>query len=908
MSVSTDHQTVMKEAVALHRDGRLDQAMVLYRQVLDARPDDADLLRLIGTAACQAGRLADGVNFLEKSLARQPDQPDVSHNLGHALQSLGRFDEAIARYDRALALKPDYASAWFSRGNALMQLDRLGGAVASFDRAVAVRSDFAEAWLHRGNALMDMDRLPEALASYERALRIVPDFVEALINQSDVLMNLARPAEAAASYDRVLKAQPDLAYAWSNRGNALAGLKRFDEALVSYDRAIQLDADLADAHSNRGNVLDRLGRPEEAIDSCNRALELRPDFAKAFNLRGNAEMSLGRYEEALASYDQALGLQPDYPEALSNRGGVLMKLARHAEALLSCDQALAILPDVAETHNNRGSALLGLQRFDEALVAFNKALSLAPDVAEVHSNRGNALQGLSRFGEAVASYNQALGVDGGYAEAYKNRGNALQKLDLVEEAIASYERAMALKPDYPWVAGHLLHNQMQIADWTGLHARIEQLAARMRAGEKGATPFLLHALMDAPDLHRAAAVAFTAEKYLPRPDRPDLEKYPPHERIRIAYVSADFGEHPVTYLLAGMLERHDRSRFEVFAVSLKKAEDAGEAYWRQRVVAAVDTFIDVSDKTDIEAAAMLRDLEIDIAVDLNGYTKDCRTDIFAERAAPIQVNYIGFLGTMGTDYIDYLIADPIIIPPEARNDYAEKIAYLPTFQMNDDRQGDSGKTFSRQELGLPADAFVFCCFNMVYKITPDVFDVWMRILKRLPQSVLWLYAKSEAAARNLRAEAQKRGVAPERLVFAARMPLPDHMARQKAADLFLDTHPYNAGATASNALKMGLPVLTRVGTSYAARMGASLLTAVGLPEFIVETPQAYEDLAVALANDPVQMAAIRRKLSADLPSSPLFDTTRATRDIESVFVAMYERYRNDLPPDHIDLSVQTRPA
>ena len=862
MSAPADLQTVMRDAVELHRQGRLDPALALYARALAAEPRNADILRLAGMAACQAGRLTEGAGFLERSLEVRANQPDVHYNLGLALQSLGRLETAIASYDRALSLQPAHA----------------------------------EAWLNRGNGLMDLDRLAEALVSYDRALTIVPGLVEALINRSDVLMNMRRPAEALPSYDRVVEAEPGLAYAWSNRGTALIDLERYAEALDSYDRALSLDPDLADAHTNRGNALKHLGRHDEAVAACEAALKLHPGFARAFNIRGNAEMALRRFEDALKSYDRALALQPGYAEALGNRGGALMNLKRFAEAIASCDEALALLPDVPETHNNRGSALLGLERFAEALVEFDHAVRLAPRMAEAHSNRGNALQGLERLAEAVVCYDNAIAIDPAYAQAWSNRGNALQRLERLEEAVVSYRWALDLKPDMPWVPGQLLHYRMQMADWEGFEDAVADLDRRIRNGETPATPFMLHSMVDAPDLHRRAAHDFLTERYLPRDGAP-LAAPPAHDRIRLAYVSSDFGDHPVTHLMAGVLEHHDRARFEVYAISTKKEADAG---WRGRVVAAVDHFIDVSGKTDAEVTALMRELEIDIAVDLNGYTQDCRTLIFAARAAPVQVNYIGFLGTMAADYIDYAIADPVVLPLEAAEaDYAEKIVHLPVFQVNDDRPAEALPIPSRREAGLPENGFVFCCFNMVYKITPDVFEGWMRILTRVPGSVLWLYAKSEIARANLKAGANKHGVAPDRIVFAGRVPPAEHLARQKCADLFLDTHPYNAGATASNALKAGLPVLTRIGRSYAARMGASLLTTAGTPDLITETPQDYEDMAVALAADPAKLARTREKLALGVATGPLFDTRRATRDLESAYTIMHQRYRDGLPPDHI---------
>ncbi len=895
MNLSPQQQALFKEAVTLHQGGRLEPARALYHQILQAAPHNADLLRFAGTAECQLGNLSAGAGFLARSLDVVPDQPEVHHNLGHALVKMGRIEEALQSYDRAVTLRPGYAAAWFSHGMALTSLKRHDAAAASFERAVATKPDFEDAWFERGNALMALDRPGEALACFDRVLAIRPDNRDALVQRSGVLIMLERFADAVLSYDRVVAVAPDQAFAWSNRGIALMKTGKLVQALASYDRALELEPDLADAWSNRGDVLGGLGRNADAIASCDEALRLCPGFAKTWNIKGNAELNLRRPEAALVSYERALALTPDDAESLSNRAGALLNLKRYAEALNSCEQALARQPDLLEARKNRGGALLGLERFDEALAEFAGVLSVRPDWAEVHSNCGNALQGLKRHSGAIACYDMALRFDPDNVDAHANRAGALVEIDLIEEALAGYRCAMSLQPDYPWIAGQVLHNQMQLSDWTGFHEQLEQVSARLRRGEKAVVPFGLQAMADAPDLHRLSSEAFANELYPARQTLPPLIAPPEHNRLRIGYVSSDFGDHPVTHLLAGMLERHDRTKFEIFAFSLGK--DAGR--WRERVIAGVDHFIDVSDMRDADIVMQMRDLQIDIAIDLNGYTQNCRAGIFAGRVAQVQAHYIGFLGTMGVPYIDYVIADAITVPPEMYGAYAEKIVNLPSFQTNDDLQQPSARIFTRAELGLPQDGFVFCCFNNNFKITPDIFDSWMRILHRVPDSVLWLYVKAPVAIRNLRAEAERRGIAPDRLVFAQRLPLEDHLARQAMADAFLDTFPYNAGATASNALRAGLPVLTLMGQSFAARMGASLLHAAGLPELITDTPEAYEDIAVELALDPGKLAAIRQKLAAGLATCPLFDTERSTRHIEAAYIAMHDRFCAGLAPDHI---------
>ena len=410
-------------------------------------------------------------------------------------------------------------------------------------------------------------------------------------------------------------------------------------------------------------------------------------------------------------------------------------------------------------------------------------------------------------------------------------------------------------------------------------------------------PFSVFALPSSLDLQRKASEIWVNAKCPPSGALEKISKLSPHQRIRIGYFSADFHNHPVAFLMAELFERHDRSKFELIAFSFGPDTDDDI---RRRLKVAFDKFIDVRNMSDRDVALLARSLEIDIGVDLKGFTEDARTNIFAMRAAPIQVNYLGYPGTMGADYIDYLIADPMLIPASHQSHYTEKIVYLPnSYQPNDRKRQISDKAFTRSELGLPQQGFVFCCFNNNYKITPDVFDSWMRILAHVEGSVLWLLEDNEIAARNLKKEASVRGIDPDRLVFAPRMALADHLARHRMADLFLDTLPYNAHTTASDALWAGLPVLTQIGETFAGRVAASLLNAVHLPELVTTTRDDYEALAIELATNPAKLASIKQKLADNRLTTPLFDTELFTKHIEAAYTTMYERYQADLPPDHI---------
>jgi predicted O-linked N-acetylglucosamine transferase (SPINDLY family) len=467
------------------------------------------------------------------------------------------------------------------------------------------------------------------------------------------------------------------------------------------------------------------------------------------------------------------------------------------------------------------------------------------------------------------------------------------------EAVPDYDDALRRAPDMPFLFGTRLHTRMQIADWRDVGAEIAALTTRIQRKEKAAGSTAVLALVDAPEIHRKAARVWAQDKAVPAGTVTPLPKRRRHDKIRLGYFSMDFREHPVSSLVAGLIEAHDRSRFHVtgFSYGLNVQDET-----RKRLEVAFDDFLDVGTASDAEIVEIARARGIDIAVDLAGHTGAARTEIMARRAAPVQVNYLGYPGTMGADYMDYIVADGVLIPESSRRYYTEKVVTLPdSYQANDPQRRIADKTFTRAELALPETGFVFCCFNNTYKILPAVFESWMRILKRVPDSVLWLFEDCPGAAENLRKEAARRGVEPERLIFATRMARPEHLARHRAADLFLDTLPYNAHTTASDALWAGLPVLTHVGASFAGRVGASLLTAAGLPELVTTSSQAYEDLAAALATQPGKLPDIRDKLARTRLACPLFDLPRFTRHIEAAYAAMYERYQADLPPDHITI-------
>ena len=745
--------------------------------------------------------------------------------------------------------------------------------------------------------LLDSGDFHNAELRLRDALYFTPNSVPVLTNLSVAILRQKRFQEAYEYAEKAVSA---------NRNNtealfALSACYQHDENYVELlnvcDEIIAIEPGWFDAHNNRGLALQHLRRFAEALDSCERAIALEPNNFEPYSNRGNVLRNLNRYVEALESYELAIALQPDGSAAWLGRGNVFSDLKRYDEAFAAYDKALSLKPDLAAAWLGRGNVFSDLKRYDEAFAAYDKALALKPDLEGAWLGRGNVFSDLKRYDEAFAAYDKALPLKPDLAEAWLGRGNVFSGLKRYDEAFAAYDTAFSLNPELTAAEGSRLYAKMHRCDWNNFDAECEHLISSINNGKLNTSPFPLLAIPSSSDDQLRYAKLWTANT-CPPSDKPIWrgERYN-HSRIRVAYASADFHQHATSILMAGMFDCHDKSCFDVTAISFGPDNNSE---MRQRLKASFEQFVDAGKYSDEKIALHIRETEIDILIDLKGFTQDARTSIFARRPAPIQVNYLGYPGTMGASYIDYIIADKTVIPGEYRKFYAEKITDLPnTYQANDRGRVISDKAFNRSDMGLPSQGFVFCCFNNTYKITPHVYDCWMRLLMRVEGSVLWLLEDNAAAAGNLRRKAVARSVNPERLIFAKRLPVAEHLARHRLADLFLDTLPCNAHTTASDALWAGLPVLTCLGETFAGRVAASLLNAIGLPELIAATPKAYEQMAVDLATHPEKLAVIKRKLAENRLTTPLFDTKRFTKHIEAAYTAMYERYQAGLPPDHI---------
>jgi predicted O-linked N-acetylglucosamine transferase (SPINDLY family) len=742
-------------------------------------------------------------------------------------------------------------------------------------------------------ALHDQGRLREAERLYHAVLKSNRDHFATLCRLGLVHLQCSKLKDAVPLFRRALKLDPQSADALQYLGSALTGMGRCEEAVECYQNALAVRPDFPEAHNNLGHTLQTLARFNEAILEFEKAVALKPDYAEARNNLGNVLHVLDRSQEAIAHYEMAIATRPGYAEAYWNLGNALRAVNRAEAAIARYEMALAIKPDYAEANNSLGNTLRILGRHEEAIAQYETAIAKRRNYVDAHLNLGQVLTEFGRHEAAIAQYDNVLAIDRRNAAALGGRGRALAALKRHPEAVASFEKALRLDANHPYALEGLVRSAAEACDWSTTTRRIPELIARAASGAL-VDPLDPLTISDDPALHRASAESFVRHTFPSRPTPLWTGATWRNRKIRLGYVASGFHEHPTAFLTAELIEIHDRSQFEVlgFAIGPDDRSDI-----RARLKRAFDQFHDVRPQTDEEVAHLINDMQLDIVIDRSGYTANSRPAIFAHRPAPIQVNYIGYPGTLGADFYDYVIADHTVLPFDQQPFFAEKIVHLPeSYLVNDTKRLTPVDGITREQAGLPAHGFVFCCFNLTSKITPQMFDVWMRLLRQTEGSVLWLLRSHPATVTNLAREATTRGVDPARLVYADRMPLAQHLARHCLADLFLDTLPYNAHTTANDALLAGLPVVTCLGKAFAGRIAASLLVAIGLPELVTHSLEEYEALALRLATEPALLGKFRDRLQQNKRTYPLFNGDCYRRQIEAAYMTMWELWqRGDKP-------------
>ena len=692
------------------------------------------------------------------------------------------------------------------------------------------------------------------------------------------------------------KSYPNVPFLFNLIGACYKGLGQIEESAKMFQVAIDLKDDYAEAHKNLGIVFNDLKENKNAISSFQKSLSLDKNQPDVYNNLGTSFKKNNQLKDAIKYFEKAISLNPSFVEALNNLGVVFFEMARFHSAIEFYQKALDLDPGYTESHYNLGVAFIKLGKFEDAINSLKRALNLNPGYIEALNYLGISYLKINRFNSGIKYFKKAIKISSNYAHPHNNLGHLYSKLKLYDDAYKSYQDAYSISSDLDYILGNLLNAKLHLCIWNNIANLKENLRRGILSNKKIVTSFDLLTLIDDASLQKKV-VKLTVLSDFPKINTlGDINQHPKHSKIRIGYFSADFREHPVSYLTAELYEVHNRDQFEIHAFSF--GPDTKDEM-NLRIKAGVDHFHNVRSMSHQEITMLARSLEIDIAVDLAGFTADSAINSFAMSAAPIQLSYIGYLGSMGAEYYDYLIADPVMIPKESQKYYVEKIVYLPSFQVNDSKDLPPDIVLTRKDVGLPDNGFVFCCFNNTYKMTPTTFDSWARILQAVEGSVLIIFANNDLSKANLTKEIKRRGVDSDRLIFGDSLSRPEYLARFRVADLFLDTQPYNAGTTASDALKMGLPMLTLKGEAYQARMGASIVSALNLPELITTSSEEYESLAIELATNPEKMKAIKDKLASNLSTAPLFDTKLFTKNLESAYTEMYERYHKGLEPDHI---------
>lgn len=706
---------------------------------------------------------------------------------------------------------------------------------------------------------------------FKKSINAKSNFFEAYYNLSCVLKETKRFDEAVSFAKKSIEIKPSSAEAHRIYGDLLVELKYWDDAITSYEIAIKINPNNANIHFNLGYALSKIDKNDMAISNYDKAIEINSLYAEAFDNRGNVLKKVKRYGEALTSYNKAIKIKPDFALAYSNRATVLIELRMFNEAIIDCRRAIELQPDLAIAYSNLSAALYFIGQVNEALSFIKKSIKLDPNNIAYLTNIINFLNGLEKFKESLSYCKKALNI---------NSHNV--------EILSIY-----------------LYIKTKICDWNNLSETIDKLKRMILEKRQYAVPLTLLSLIDDQSLHFYNTKIYT-EKHYPETSKFNFNIKKNYKKICIGYYSSDFRAHATSYLMEGFLKSHDTDKFNFFGFYLSsKARKQNNDIMTEKLSNYFSKFVDVGEMDSIKIIKLSKKLQIDIAIDLNGSANIPRQDIFAGRCAPIQVNFLGYPGTMGAHYMDYIIADKIVIPKEEQVNFVEKIAYMPhSYQPNSIYENKiSKKIFSKADEKLPMNSFVFCCFNGNHKILPNVFDSWMRILKAVDDSVMWLLETSSSSQNNLHVEASKRGINPNRIIFCQRLKHDEHLARQKLADLFLDTAPYNAHTTASDSLMVGLPLITCLGQSFASRVSASILTAIEMPELITSNQKEYEKLAIELALNPNKLFFIKQKLKEKIKSAPLFNEKLYAKNIEKLYTKMFNRYAKGNNPDIIEVDL-----
>jgi predicted O-linked N-acetylglucosamine transferase (SPINDLY family) len=846
---------LLSQGIDLLTGGYLTQAKTVFENVLREYRGSAEAAYLLGLTLLEMQHPYEAFEALKNAISLSPKDPTVMSALATSLYQLQRYREAADWYRAASVLAPD-------------DFDILSGLAA---------------------ALASTGDTDDALALYDQLLAQRPTDPTCLINRGNAYQVIKKHSHAIHDYRSALITSPDDALAHSYLARSLKELGNFREALEHLEFAKHLEPTNISFRFSAAQLQLECGLKDSGIAELKAILDLDPQNKEILTSVGTLYQTHGDHGSALLAYNKALSIDPVFSIALLNRGTVRAALGHLQDALLDYNQCVSLYPSYADAFFNRGNLHQRLHQPTSAETDFRHGLRIQPDHLGLNQNLAVLLFNRGRFSEAITFFKIVLEKTADKYDTLLNLGQSYLKNNDIQSSLECNEEALAIRPSGEYLQGLVLHQRMMLCDWTGWHSTIERLEGALRNGEPAAMPFHLLPIIDDPDLQLKCAMTYTSHRFKTQVQPSvDLEQhqqqfnnlhsdqtYP--KKIRVGYFSSDFYRHATTLLISGMLEKHDKDSFEVIGYHFSSTWDDET----ERVRNACDKFYDVSLYTDQEVIKHAINQKLDIAIDLKGHTENSRFGVFSARIAPVQVNYLGYPGTTGNSCIDYIVADSKIIPPRLEPFYSERVIRLsPCYQPNDSRRPIADRVFSKAELGLPENVFVYCCFNNSYKITPTIFDAWMRILSAVPNSVLWLLSCNSTADRNLQMEAQRRGVDPSRLLVAPALPNPLHLSRLRNADLFLDTYPCSAHTTGSDCLWAGIPMVTIRGSTFASRVAASLLNAIGMREGITDTIAEYEARAIYFGHNATEISGLKKHLNDKNSVAPLFNTDSYARTWE----------------------------
>jgi predicted O-linked N-acetylglucosamine transferase (SPINDLY family) len=852
--------SLLEQASSFHRTGKIKEAEAIYKKIISESPNSFEANHALGAINFQLKNYKEAISWTKKALNINSEHYAPYNNLGASFLALEEFDNAINAFSKAIKLKPDYAQAYHSLGIVYKRLEQDDNAIINYERAIKLKPDYAEAYNSLGIVLIKKK-----------------EFVLSEIN-----------------FNKAIKLKPNYAESFSNLGLLNLKLKKHNEAINDCKKAINLKPDYAEAYSNLGAIYLDLKKYEESLNSYNEAIKLKPDYAGAYNDIAIVYKNIKKYEISIEYFNKAIKLKPDYHEAYSNLGTTYQALERSNEAINCCKEAINLKPDYAEAYNNLGVINLTLRKYEKTLDYFNEAIKLKPDYAEAHNNLGAVYLGLKKNEESLNSYNEAIKLKPDYAEAYYNRSVLYAETKRHHLAISDIYKAIKLEPANSERYGHLLGCKNEICEWVDLKTIISFITKKILEENRKDFPIF-------PLLNHIDSLS-TIKKLLDFDNNKKkaslLIKNFKNKKISIAYFSGDFKEHPVGLIVSKLFSLHNKKEFEIFGFSSNPQHNPEDNITKD-ILNSLDKFYDISKKSDEEIISDAKNCNIDIAIDLTGHTAHGRLSLFRKRIAPIQINFLGYPGTTG-EYNDYIIGDKNLIPEESKKFYFEKIIYMPEYFLpNNNKESLVDEKFNKKSLNISEESLVFACFNNCPKINPFIFNCWMRILKKVKNSVILLIEFNPFAKENLKKEALKRDIDPSRLIFSPIIDFDKRLLRYKFCDLFLDTFPYTAHSTANECLWSGIPLLTLAGESFQSRVSLSLLKNLKMEELISYNIEEYEKKAIDIASNRSKLKQIKDKLGQSLKRTSVFNMSNYVKNLEKGYIEIYEKKKKGEDPNDV---------